>query len=487
MLNITNFCTEQYIFAVIIRNYQMARRKKVLKNVKIESIAAEGKGLGRHDGRVIFVDYGIPGDDVDVRLTKNKKDYAQGNIVVLNEPSELRVDPFCEFFGLCGGCRWQHISYQQQIAYKHDIVEESFRRIGKLTDYELLPIIGCEKITGYRNKMEYTFSDHGWVTKEEIDSGEDLERRAVGFHISGQARKVVNIDLCHLQDEDGNTIRNAIYQFGKENDFTFYNHFNHHGHLRNLIIRNTSIGERMIMVNFGMDDPNKVEEMMQFVKAEFSDADSINYVINTKGNDTIYDLDVVNYAGKDHIIEELGDIQYRIGPKSFFQTNSYQAKHLYDCIVDFAQIQKNDLVYDLYTGIGSIALYVAQQAKMVVGVETVPEAIEDAKLNAELNSIENVSFHAGSSERILSDEFLNENGKPDIVITDPPRMGMHKDVVEFLLRAEPKRIVYVSCNPVTQARDIQALGVKYKLIKAQPIDMFPHTYHVENVALLERV
>ncbi|MEZ5009698.1 MAG: 23S rRNA (uracil(1939)-C(5))-methyltransferase RlmD [Chitinophagales bacterium] len=462
------------------------RNRKELQGLEITAIAAEGRGLGRQEGKVVFVDYGIPGDVVDVRLTKNKKDYAEGNITNLVSPSELRQESFCELFGLCGGCRWQHISYEQQISYKHNIVEESFRRIGKLTDYELQPILGCSLTRGYRNKMEYTFSNQCWLTEEQIKSGAEIDRRAVGFHVSGQARRVINIEKCYLQDDFGNKIRNSIYEFSTANDISFYDHYNHEGFLRNLILRNTTLGEIMLLLCVGSNDQEWIDIIMNFVQERFPELTSINYVVNEKLNDTIYDLEVVNFAGKDHIIEQLGDIKYRIGPKSFFQTNSHQAKNLFDLIVEYAAIESTDLVYDLYCGIGSIGLYVAHLAKEVVGVETVPEAIEDAKLNMNLNGIVNTKFHAGSSERLLSNEFLNENGRPDIVITDPPRAGMHKDVVEFLLRAEPKKIVYVSCNPVTQARDIQLLQEKYTLVKARPVDMFPHTYHVENVALLVR-
>ncbi|MCP4120964.1 MAG: 23S rRNA (uracil(1939)-C(5))-methyltransferase RlmD [Bacteroidetes bacterium] len=464
----------------------MGRRNKVLKNVKIEAVAAEGRGLARHEGKVVFVDYGIPGDVVDVRLTRNKKDFAQGVIMELHEPSDLRQASFCKHFWHCGGCRWQHISYDQQLAFKDSIVEEAIRRTGKQTEYERLPIMGCDEITGYRNKFEFTFSQHGWFTDEQIKSGAELERRAVGFHVAGQYQRVVNVEYCHLQDEGGNAIRNAIYKYALENNLSFYHHRERSGFLRNLILRYTSLGERMILLSFGENDPQAIEGIMNFITTTYPDLDSVNYVVNTKGNDTIYDLQVINYAGKDHIIEKLGEVSYRIGSKSFFQTNSKQAKELYDVIVDFAGTKSDELVYDLYTGIGSIALYVANACKKVVGVETVPEAIEDAWKNAALNATENVDFVAGSSERVLSSGFLDEYGRPDVVITDPPRAGMHKDVVEFLLMAGPKRIVYVSCNPVTQARDILMLSGDYKLIKSQPVDMFPHTYHVENVVLLER-
>ena len=463
----------------------MSRRKKILKNVKIEAIAAEGRGLARHDGRVIFVDYGIPGDVADVILTKNKKDYGRGMILELHQLSDLRQKEFCAHFGSCGGCRWQHISYEQQLVFKADIVREALRRTGKQMDYELLPIIGCKKITGYRNKFEFTFSRSGWFTNEQIASGIELERRAVGFHVAGQFQKVVNVEYCHLQEEVGNNIRNTIYQYALEHDLTFYNHFRKEGFLRNLTMRFTSADERMILLSVGEHDQVAIDGLMNFIAATFPDVHSVNYVVNEKHNDTIYDLEVINHSGKDHIVERLGAINYRIGPKSFFQTNSTQAKVLYDLVVDFAKIKEEDLVYDLYTGIGSIALYLAASCSKVVGVETVPEAIEDAWKNAALNDIENVEFVAGSSEKVLDNNFLDERGRPDILITDPPRAGMHRDVVDFILHASPKRIVYVSCNPVTQARDILMMSAKYQLIKVQPVDMFPHTYHIENIALLE--
>jgi len=464
----------------------MSRRKKVLKNVKIDSVAAEGRGLGRHEGKVVFVDYGIPGDVADIWIKRNKKDFVQGTIFELTTPSELRQESFCKHFWHCGGCRWQHISYQQQLTFKESIVEEALRRTGKQTDYERLPILGCEEITGYRNKFEFTFSNHGWFTDKQIKSGDDLERRALGFHVAGQFQRVVNVEHCHLQDDEGNDIRNAIYKYAIENDISFYRHRERKGLLRNLILRYTSTGERMVLFSFGEDDQETINAMMSFITSTFPDINSVNYVINTKGNDTIYDLKVVNYSGKDHIIEKLRNVSYRIGPKSFFQTNSAQAEILYNVVVDFADLQQDELVYDLYTGIGSIALYIAESCAKVVGVETVPEAIEDAWKNVALNGTGNAEFIAGSSERVLSTEFLDEYGRPDVVITDPPRAGMHKDVVKWFLEALPNRIVYVSCNPVTQARDVLMLSDEYELIKSQPVDMFPHTYHVENVVLLKR-
>jgi 23S rRNA (uracil1939-C5)-methyltransferase len=464
----------------------VSRRKKIIEHVRIEAVASEGKGLARHDGRVIFVDYGIPGDVVNVRLTRNKKDYAVGIIQDVIQPSALRQEPFCRHFGTCGGCRWQHISYDRQLGYKQGVVEEAFRRIGKQEDYELLPIAGCERTTAYRNKFEFTFSGRGWFTKEQIRSGEALERKSLGFHVAGQHQKVVHIDYCHLQEEEGNAIRQAVYHFALDNGISFYDQVTREGLLRNLTMRLTSPGERMILVSFGENDADAIEKVMAFVAGKYPGVRSVNYVVNTKWNDTIYDLEVVNYAGSDHIIEHMGDIAYRIGPKSFFQTNSEQAHILYDIAVRFAELQPSDLVYDLYTGIGSIALYIARSCKHVVGVETVPEAIVDAWKNAELNGITNVDFVAGSSERILDQGFLDQYGSPDVIITDPPRAGMHADVIDFILKASPARIVYVSCNPVTQARDILMLAPAYRLEKIQPVDMFPHTYHIENVALLRK-
>lgn len=464
----------------------MARRNKVVKNVKIESVASGGKGLARADGKVIFVDYGVPGDEADVRLTRNKKDYAEGVVLDLLRPSELRIEPFCEHFFHCGGCRWQHLGYPDQLRFKAEVVEEAFRRTGGTTDYELLPILGCEQTTGYRNKFEYTFSRQGWFTQQQIDSGDELERRSLGFHVAGQFQRVVHVNHCHLQDGEGNRIREQLYRYALESDFTFFDHREQKGLLRNLTMRFTTTGQRMLMVHFGEDNPEAIRDMMDYLAETIPGIDSLQYVINTKGNDTIYDLETQVWKGADHIVEELGDVRFRIGPKSFFQTNSRQAKTLYDVVAGMAGLQPDDLLYDLYTGIGSIALYLAGRCREVVGVETVPEAVADALVNAELNGVTNAVFEAGSSERVLSEGFLMQHGKPDVVITDPPRAGMHRDVIDFLKMAAPRRIVYVSCNPVTQARDTALLAEEYRLVKMQPVDMFPHTYHIENVALLER-
>ena len=414
----------------------MARKRKILKNVKIDGIAAEGKGLARHEGRVVFVDYGIPGDVADVRLLKNKKDYALGVIEELQQPSELRQAAFCDHFLTCGGCRWQHISYEQQLAYKEAITYEAFRRTGKLDNYERLPIKGCAQTTAYRNKFEFTFSDRGWFTKEEIESGAELERRAVGFHVAGQYQKVVHVGHCHLQDERGNAIRNALYNFALEKGYTFYNHFRKTGFLRNLTMRLTSTGERMLLLHVAEEDIDSIREILDFAKAEFPEIDSLQYVINTKHNDTIYDLDVVLHSGKDHIVEELNGTRFRIGPKSFFQTNSAQAKVLYDIAVDFAGLKPDDLVYDLYTGIGTIALYIARHCRRVVGVETVPEAIEDAKKNAALNGIDNADFVAFRQQ--LNITGLGHGIATDI--NDALRSGFQDEGHHILMHARPRGI-----------------------------------------------
>jgi 23S rRNA (uracil1939-C5)-methyltransferase len=436
---------------------------------------------------VIFVDYGIPGDVADVALTRNKKDYALGTIQELVEPSDLRIDPFCEHFGTCGGCRWQHIPYARQLAFKEHIVEEAFRRTGKQEDYELHPILGCSRTTAYRNKFEFTFSGQGWFTREQISSGEELDRRSLGFHVAGQYQKVVHVRHCHLQEDEGNRIRNAVYRYAIDNGLSFYDHFRRKGFLRNLTMRYADTGQRMLLLSVGEDDRDAIHSVMDYISGEFPGIASLNYVVNTKHNDTIYDLEVVNHSGTDHIVERLGHISFRIGPKSFFQTNTGQARILYDKAVEFAAIRESDTVYDLYTGIGSIALYAASSCRKVVGVETVPEAIEDARVNASLNGIGNADFVAGSTERILDAGFLDSHGRPDVIITDPPRAGMHADVVEFLLKAAPRTIVYISCNPVTQARDVRMMASSYRLEALQPVDMFPHTYHIENIARLTRI
>jgi 23S rRNA (uracil1939-C5)-methyltransferase len=448
-------------------------------------MAAEGKGLGRWNGKVVFVDYGIPGDIATVRTKVLKKDYAIADIVKLETASPLRQEPKCSHFGTCGGCRWQHLPYEHQLKFKHGLVEEAFRRIGHLEYPEMNPIIGAPDEFQYRNKLEYTFTNRAWLTQDQIDSGAEIDRRAAGFHVPGRFDGVMQIDTCYLQENKSNDIRNFVLDLGKEKGWTFYNMSAHEGFLRNLIVRNTSIGEWMVIMSVAEDDSEKIETLMSALADRFPEIQSLNYVVNSKMNDTLYDQDIICYKGAAFITEQLGHRRYKIGPKSFFQTNSRQASTLYDIARKMARLSKEDIVYDLYTGTGTIALYMADDCKKVVGIETVEAAIEDAKENASLNGVQNADFVAAQVEKILDASFLKEHGKPDVVITDPPRAGMHDKVLEVLLEAAPRRIVYVSCNPATQARDLSKLAEKYRIAEVQPVDMFPHTFHIENVVALE--
>lgn len=466
------------------------RRKKsksypILENITIEQIAAEGKGLARVDNYILFVDKAIPNDVVNAKILQKKKDYAMAEIETLVMPSPERIASFCKHFGNCGGCKWQHVNYPYQLILKQQLVVDAFRRIGKLNLEDILPILGCEETIYYRNKLEFTFSNRVWLTKEQINSGETFERNALGFHAAGHFASVLQIDECFLQDDFVNTVRNAIYQFAINNAYTFYNIKHHEGLMRNLIFRSSTLGEWMITVCFAYDDSEKIELLMNFIKTEFPTITSLNYIINTKKNDTIFDQEVITFHGKDHIIEQLDNIQYKISVKSFFQTNSKQAKRLYDIVKDFGAFTQEDVVYDLYCGTGSIALYIANDCKKVIGIEQIADAITDANYNATLNKIANTTFHVGTCEDILKEEFIAQYTKPDIVVVDPPRAGLHENVIKVLVEAAPKKIVYVSCNPATQARDVLLFSEKYTLTKCQPVDMFPHTFHIENVVLLE--
>lgn len=447
-------------------------------------MAAEGRALGHHEGKVVFVDYAVPGDIVNVQTTTSKKDYAIAQITEVVKPAPYRQSPACKHFGTCGGCRWQHVPYAQQLQFKQQLVEEAFQRIGHLQYPEMQTILGAPDVYQYRNKMEYTFSNRGWLTQNQINSGEEVDRRALGFHVPGRFDGIMQIDTCYLQDDLGNTIRNFIHQFCIQNDWSFYNVKSHEGFLRNLIMRNNIKGQWMVTVSFGENDMEKVQQLLDALIANFPAIVSLNYVINTKKNDTLYDLEVINYYGDAYLTETLDNVKYKIGPKSFFQTNSKQAKNLYDVIRRMATIRPTDTVYDLYTGTGSIALYVAQTAQKVIGIETVEEAIEDAKFNMELNHIKNTTFLAAPVEKIMDEAFIEQYGRPDVVITDPPRAGMHEKVIEVLLKAAPNQIVYVSCNPATQARDLQLLSERYEILEVQPVDMFPNTFHIENVVNL---
>lgn len=471
----------------------MARKKKelpLLEKVTITDVAAEGKAVAKVNELVIFVPYVVPGDVVDLQVKRKKNHYAEAVAVKFHEKSPLRTEPFCSHFGVCGGCKWQCLSYEEQLKYKQKQVFDNLTRIGKVELPEFRPILGSEKTRFYRNKLEFTFSNKRWLTEEEVKQDVKYDQmNAVGFHIPGAFDKVLAIDKCWLQDDISNQIRNAVRDYAYAHDFPFFDLRTQEGLLRNIMIRTSSTGELMVVLQCKVTDDEgrrKMEEILQFMADSFPQITSLMYVINNKCNDTIGDLDVEVFKGNDHIFEEMEGLRFKVGPKSFYQTNSEQAYNLYKVAREFAGLTGNELVYDLYTGTGTIANFVARQARKVVGIEYVPEAIEDAKLNSALNGIDNTLFYAGDMKDILTNDFIAEHGRPDVIITDPPRAGMHNDVIDVILAAEPKRIVYVSCNPATQARDLQLLDGKYKVTAVQPVDMFPHTHHVENVVQLER-
>lgn len=459
-------------------------KNKVITNLLIERIASEGKCLGHHEEKVVFVTGVAPGDIVDVRITKGKSSFMEGEPVKFHEYSKERIEPFCSHFGVCGGCKWQHINYDLQKTYKRQQVLDQFQRIAKVSIPEVMPTIGSEKTRYYRNKLDFTFSNKKWLTLDQIRSDEEFDRNALGFHIPKMFDKIVDVDHCYLQGNISNDVRNELRAFALENKITFYDIRGQVGLLRNLIIRTTSTGESMVIVQFGENDPESTKVVMEFLNQKFPEITSLIYVINLKGNETFHDLELVPFAGKDYIEEQMEGLKFRISPKSFYQTNSEQAYNLYKVARDFAQLKGDEVVYDLYTGTGTIANFVAKQAKQVIGIEYVASAIEDAKLNSKLNGIENTLFYAGDMKDILNEEFIANHARPDLIITDPPRAGMDEKVVEMLLRLEAPKIVYVSCNPATQARDVALLAEKYDVEKIQPVDMFPQTYHVENVISL---
>ncbi|WP_288723920.1 23S rRNA (uracil(1939)-C(5))-methyltransferase RlmD [uncultured Bacteroides sp.] len=470
----------------------MARKKKelpLLEKVTITDVAAEGKAIAKVNDLVIFVPYVVPGDVVDLQIKRKKNKYAEAEAVNFHEYSSTRAVPFCQHYGICGGCKWQVLPYAEQIKYKQKQVEDNLRRIGKIELPEISPILGSAKTEFYRNKLEFTFSDKRWLTYEEVKQEVKYDQmNAVGFHIPGAFDKVLAIEKCWLQNDISNRIRNAVRDYAYEHNYSFINLRSQEGMLRNMIIRTSSMGELMVIIICKIVEDSEMalfKQLLQYVADTFPEITSLLYIINNKCNDTINDLDVYVFKGNDHIFEEMEGLRFKVGPKSFYQTNSEQAYNLYKIARDFAGLTGNELVYDLYTGTGTIANFVSRQARQVIGIEYVPEAIEDAKVNAEINGIDNTLFFAGDMKDMLTQEFINEYGRPDVIITDPPRAGMHQDVVDVILFAEPKRIVYVSCNPATQARDLQLLDVKYKVKAVQPVDMFPHTHHVENVVLLE--
>ena len=461
-----------------------------MEKVTITDVAAEGKALAKVNDLVVFVPYVVPGDVVDLQVKRKKNKYAEAVAVNFHEYSPQRAVPFCQHYGVCGGCKWQCLSYEDQIKYKQKQVTDNLTRIGKVELPEISPILGSEKTQFYRNKLEFTFSDKRWLTEEEVKAEVKYDQmNAVGFHIPGAFDKVLAIEKCWLQDDISNQIRNTIRDYAYEHGLAFYNIRNHEGLLRNLMIRTSSTGELMVLLQVRVSadkDLDNTKALLAHVSEKFPQITSLLYVVNNKCNDTINDLDVEVFKGNDHIFEEMEGLRFKVGPKSFYQTNSEQAYNLYKVTRDFAGLTGDELVYDLYTGTGTIANFVSRKAKKVVGIEYVPEAIEDAKVNSEINGITNTLFYAGDMKDMLTQDFINEHGRPDVIITDPPRAGMHNDVIDVILFAEPKRIVYVSCNPATQARDLQLLDAKYKVMAVQPVDMFPHTHHVENVVLLEK-
>ncbi len=467
----------------------MSRKRRelpVLENVMISDVAAEGKSLARVDEMVVFIPFGAPGDVVDVKLDKKKKSYAEGHIVEMKKPSDIRTEPFCEHFGVCGGCKWQHIPYEYQLKYKRQQVIDALERIAKIELPEVNDILGSENVTHYRNKLEFTFSNKCWLTYEQMRPGEQFEdRNALGFHIPGAFDKVLDIKKCWLQADISNEIRLFLREYALSKGYTFYDLRAQVGLMRTIMLRTTSTGEIMLIVVFGENSPEAIVDVMTALKDKFPQITSLQYVVNLKVNDTIADQEIVPFYGREFVEEEMEGLKFRVGPKSFYQTNSRQAYELYKVARRMAKLTGEEFVYDLYTGTGTIANFVSKDSRKVIGIEYVPEAIEDAKLNSEVNGITNTEFYAGDMKDILTDEFVMLNGRPDVMIVDPPRAGMHEDVVNVILNAEPKRIVYVSCNPSTQARDLALLDAKYKVVEVQPVDMFPHTHHVENVVGLE--
>lgn len=466
----------------------------ILEAVNIIDASSDGQAVGKVDDFVVFIKGAIPGDIVDVQITRKKNKFREGTAINFHKYSEKRAEPVCSHFGVCGGCKWQNMEYEWQLFYKQKHVSDALTRLIKIELPEISKIIPSKKIYYYRNKLEFTFSNKKWLTEDQIKDkslvfGEaegEISRNALGFHIPGSFDKILNIDTCFLQDGLSNDIRNEIKKYALENNLTFFDLREQIGFLRNIIIRSTSTGEWMLIVCFHYDDREAIINLMNHISLKFPKITSLNYVINTKRNDTIGDQDIILFSGMDSIFESMEGLKFKIGPKSFYQTNSEQAYELYKITRDFAALKADDIVYDLYTGTGTIANFVSHQAKKVVGIEYVNAAIEDAKINSQLNGIMNTVFYAGDIKDILNDSFILENGKPDVVITDPPRAGMHEDVTRKILEISPNRIVYVSCNPSTQARDLAILDEKYRVVKIQPVDMFPQTHHVENVVLLEK-
>lgn len=470
----------------------MPRKNKkqslLFENIEVTDAGAKGKSIAKApDGRVIFLSNAVPGDVVDIKTLKKKKSFFEGTVTKFHKLSDKRALPVCEHFGICGGCKWQNMSYQSQLYYKQKEVENNLLRIGKVELPDVMPIIGSKREYFYRNKMEFSFSDSRWLTQDEIRNNEEISNKnALGFHIPGMWDKIIDIKKCHLQEDPSNQIRIFIKKIAEDNNLGFFNPRNQTGLLRTLMIRTSSTGEVMVLIQFYEDDRTKRELLLDHIISQFPDITSLQYVINQKSNDTIYDQEVVCYYGREYIFEEMEGLKFKINAKSFYQTNSEQAYVLYKVTREFADLNGNEIVYDLYTGTGTIAQFISKKAKKVVGIEAVPEAIADAKANAQFNTINNVDFYAGDMKNVFNDAFIKRNGVPDVIITDPPRDGMHKDVVKQILNIAPKKVVYVSCNSATQARDLALMDQYYRVTKIQPVDMFPQTHHVENVVLLEK-
>ena len=466
----------------------MARKKKelpLIEGLEITALAAEGKAMGRHNGQVVFVPMTVVGDVVDVQIRSSHRRFMEGTAVRFVKRSEDRAEPFCRHFGVCGGCKWQNLPYEKQIEFKRSQVIDQLTRIGKITLPEIRPTIGSDQTRFYRNKLEFTFSPKRWMTYEEIASGADITPApALGFHVPGMFDKVMDVEKCYLQAEPSNAIRDEIKRFCIMHEYPFYDIRQHTGLMRGVVIRTSSTGEAMVIVVFAQQDSERIEALMGHLKETFPQITSLMYIVNTKLNDSLSDQTPVLFAGRDHIMERMEDLDFKMGPKSFYQTNSAQALELYKVARSLADISAEDTVYDLYTGTGTIANFVARGCRKVVGIEYVPEAIEDAKTNSRINGIDNTVFYAGDMKKVLDDAFVQRNGHPDVVILDPPRAGVDADVIDVILRAAPDRIVYVSCNPATQARDVALLDARYEVAAVQPVDMFPHTHHVENVIKL---
>ena len=465
------------------------RKNIIYENIKIIDTASKGKSLGKTaDGKIIFIEKGVPGDIVNVNVFKKRKGYLEGRIEELTSPSPNRIEPKCNYFGLCGGCKWQNMNYTAQLIYKQKEVFENINRIGKIESVEPEAILGSTDEYFYRNKMEFSFSNRRWLTISEINNKENnLNKNGLGFHKPGMWDKVIDIEKCYLQQDPSNDIRNSIRKYSFKNNLPFYDYYNKNGLLRTLMIRTSSTGDLMVLIQFFENDVKKINGLLDYLISEFPDISSLNYCINSKDNDTLYDQEVICFSGKSFITETMEDLKFKITPKSFYQTNSKQAYELYKITADFAKLDGSEIVYDLYTGTGTIAQFISKKCSKVIGIESVPEAIEAAKSNAKINKINNTTFIVGDMKIVFNDEFINNHGKADVIITDPPRDGMHKKVIEQILKLSPKKIVYVSCNSATQARDLNLLRSKYRITRSRAVDMFPQTHHVENVVLLEEL